>query len=388
VKKKVKIIIAIILAIVLLPLWMWIGWLLTPKKKLVVAIIDKTEITKEGQEHVSLNWVLNHERFTKTGDDGYNVSSDYFGFFPLQKETFKLKGLERFSDQQMEQLSNDCNVAYFTDTYGVFSNEWYTGKNISERSGIVYGGMSKEDIWMLTKMKEKHKLIITEFNSIGSPTSPEIRSQFENLFALKWSGWIGRYFESLDTTVNKELPRWLVNNYLTQNNHQWPFTKAGIAFVSDKDEVVIVEEKTQLNNALPHIITAAAAQSAYHLPEKIKYSFWFDVMNCDSSINQSIAHFTIDANDNGKKLLSAHNIPSVFPAVIRHTASDYNFYYFCADFCDNPVTLTSSNFKGISFFKSFFYNETDAMERKSFFWNYYRPLVTTILSEQYKSNKN
>ena len=349
-----------------------------------MAIIDKTALSTSGQEHVSLNWVLNHERFTKTSSEPYRVSQDYFGFFPLQKEAFRLKGLERFTAQQLEQLSNDCSAAYFTDTYGVFSNEWYTGKNMTERSGIVYGGMSSEDIKLLTKMKEKHKLIITEFNSIGSPTPPEIRQQFENLFAMKWSGWIGRYFETFDTTLNKELPRWLINNYLRRNNNQWPFTKPGVAFVSDKDEVVILEETTHLQDPLPHIITGKAARQAYGLPEKIKYSFWFDVMMPDTTVNEVAASFNLDVNNAGQQVLGRHNIPASFPAVIRHKGKDYGFYYFCADFCDNPVTMMASYFKGISFFSFLFYNETDPMERKSFFWKYYRPLLTKILSDHYE----
>ncbi|MGC4039149.1 MAG: hypothetical protein QM764_24535 [Chitinophagaceae bacterium] len=387
-KKKTRKIFLVIIAILLLPLWMWLAWLLTPKKKLVMAIVDKTEITTKGQEHVSLNWILNHERYTKTSSELYSVSKDYFGFFPLKQETFKIKGLERFNDKQLKQLTNDCNAVYFTDTYGVFNNEWYKGKNVSERSGIVYGGMSQEDINLLAKMKDSHKLIISEFNSIGSPTQPDIRAQFEKLFALQWTGWIGRYFESLDTTVNKELPHWLINNYLQQNNNHWPFTKSGIAFVSNKDEVVIIEDNTHLKDPLPHIITTATGRSHYNLPEKIKYTFWFDIMNNDSSTNQAIAHFNIDVNDKGAQLLQQHGIPSFFPAVIQHISTDYSFYYFCADFCDNPVSIGSSYFKGISFFKSFFYNEADPMERKSFFWNYYRPLITTILSDSYKRGLN
>lgn len=378
--RKTKLICLLIVLVVLLPLWMWLAWLLTPKKKYVMAIVDKTVITTGGQEHASLTWVLNHERLAKTSTQLYSVASDYFGFFPLQNEAFKIKGLERFTSQQLEQLSNDCKAVYFTDTYGIYSNEWYTGKNVSERSGIVYGGMSKEDIELLKKMKAKRKVIITEFNAIGSPTAPDIRQQFESLFALKWTGWTGRYFGSLDTSVNKELPKWLVNNYLRQNNNKWPFKKAGVAFVSTGDEVVILEEGTHLQNPLPHIITLNKGREIYDLPEKMKYAFWFDVVQPDTSINEVIADFTIDANTAGKQVLKQHNIPSVFPAVTQHIDKDYQFYYFSADFCDNPVTMTSSYFTGISLFRSFFYNHNDPEERKSFFWNYYRPLITGILT--------
>lgn len=382
-KKRTRNILIIAALILLLPLWMWIAWLCTPKKKLVIAIVDKTETSRKGQEHASLTWVLNHKRYTKTSKKPYGISEDYFGFFPLHGEHFRLKGLERFNAQQLDQLSTDAKAAYFADTYGVFSNEWYSQKNATERSGIVYGGMSKEDIGLMQRMKDKHKLIITEFNTIGSPTPPEIRQQFEEMFAMRWSGWIGRYFENLDTTVNKELPRWLINNYLSQHNHQWPFKKDGVAFVSDKEEILILEAGTHLGNAVPQIITGNKGQSVYGLPASMKYAFWFDVMQPDTTINEVIAHFKVDANAEGIKLLKVKNIPSSFPAVTQHLDNDYKFYYFSGDFCDNPVGMSSSHFRGISFFKWLFYDSSDPVERNSFFWKYYRPLMTTILDELY-----
>lgn len=384
-KKRTRNILIIAALILLLPLWMWIAWLCTPKKKMVIAIVDKTEISRNGQEHISLTWVLNQERYTKTSKKPYHISSDYFGFFPLQGDNFRLKGLERFTPQQLDQLSNDAKAVYFTDTYGVFSNEWYTGKNVTERSGIVYGGMSKEDISLLQQMKDKHKLIITEFNTIGSPTAPELREQFEHMFKTKWTGWIGRYFESFDTVVNKELPHWLINNYLREHNNKWPFKKGGVALVSEHDEIVILESETHLKEAVPHIITGDKGQTTYGLPEIMKYAFWFDVMQPDTMVNEVIAHFKLDANEEGMKLLRDKNLPAMFPAVTQHIGNDYKFYYFSADFCDNPVSMGSSYFKGVSLFKFLFYDSSDPMERKSFFWKYYRPMMTTIMDDLYRT---
>lgn len=377
-KTKKRLLLFGIPAILLLPFWMWLAWLLTPKKQLVIAIVDKTEISRAGQEHVSLTWILNHERYTKTPTQSYKVGDDYFGFFPQKDEKFRVKGLERFTEQQLEQLSQDCDATYFTDTYGVYNNEWFSGKYSTERSGILYGGMSRQDIRFLQKMKEKKKLILTEFNTIGSPTDSTIRQEFEQLFGLQWSGWIGRYFASFDTSVNKELPHWLINNYKAQHGGQWPFSKSGIALVSNRDEVEILEDGRDLTQPLPQIITTEAARKEYDLPRQIRYSFWFDVMRIDTSINEAIASFELDVNDTGRQLLARYGLSPRFPAVIRHAAADYRFYYFCADFCDNPVNLTTSYFKGISAFRSFFYND-DPSERGSFFWNYYRPLVTKIL---------
>lgn len=373
--------------ILLLPFWMWLAWLVSAKHKLVLAIVDKTVLTSGGQEHISLNWVLNHEKFTKTSTKGYNISKDYFGFFPLENEHYRIKGLERFSGDQLNRLSEDADAAYFTDTYGIYKNEWYSQKANTERSGILYGGMSSQDVELLNNMKKRHKLVIVEFNSIASPTLAPIRNKFEDLFKLKWTGWTARYFDSLDTVVNKELPHWLVNDYKRGHDGHWPFHKSGISFVNDSDQVVILEDGTHLNNSLPYIVTNSYGQEAYGLPEKIKYPFWFDVTLPDSQVNKVVANFVINVNSSGKAELARYNLPAVFPAVTMHYGNDYRFYYFSGDFCDNPISITTSYFKGISFFKWLFYNSNDPVERKSFFWNYYRPLMITILKQEYQRDK-
>jgi len=134
-KKKYNV--YILYTILLTPFWMWMAWVLTPKKKLMVGIIDKTVLTKKGQEHISLMWVLNHDKYAKINNDLYETQRDYFGFFPLGNEKYKVKGLERFSSAKLNQLSDDCDMAYLTDAYGIYNNEWYQRKNITERSVIV-----------------------------------------------------------------------------------------------------------------------------------------------------------------------------------------------------------------------------------------------------------
>ncbi|MEJ7779044.1 MAG: hypothetical protein WKF68_05595 [Daejeonella sp.] len=372
--------------ILLVPLIMFLAWFLTPQTKLVTAIIDKTVLTSDGQEHISLNWILNHERYTKTSKKSYHTSRDYYGFFPLKDEKFKIKGLERFSASQLKQLSADADLVYFTDTYGIYNNEWYQKKNVNERSGMLYGGLSNKDVELLGLMKAKKKLIIAEFNTIGSPTDSTTRARFEEIFAMRWTGWTARFFENLDTLVNKELPLWLINNYKKSHQNQWPFKKSGIAFVSNNEQVTILEDSTHLSDPMPHIISSAYAQKNLALPSKIKYSFWFDIIIPDSKINQSISTFKISANNRGLAELKRFGIPAVFPAVIMHKGSDYSFYYFSGDFCDNAISVNTSYFKGISYFKWLFYNDHDPTEQSGFFWNFYRPMLSNILKE-YSSDR-
>lgn len=359
------------------------AWILTPKKKLVVAIIDKTVLTAAAQEHCSLTWILNHERYTKNKHDLYSVSHDYFGFFPKDNEKYRIKGLERFSSEQIRQLSNDADAMYITDAYGIYGNEWYTKTKGSERAGIIYGGLSQQDIDLMKEMKAKHKLVLAEFNTIGSPTNEDIRQQFERLFALHWTGWIARYFESLDTTINTEIPKWLINDYI-RSGHKWTFKSAGIAFVNDKDEAVVLELGKDLSQPIPKIVTK---DNLYGLPQVLYYPFWFDVTVTDTAVNKVAACFVLDLTNNGKKELMQNNIPITFPAVQIHKDDQYTFAYFSGDFSYNPLKLTSAYFKGIEFFSFPFYNHFDKADRAGFFWRYYRPLVTGIMHDYYNNIK-
>jgi hypothetical protein len=382
-KDKTRWIIFFIILIICLPLWMWIAWLLTPKRKMVVAIIDKTVLNQKRQEHVSLMWILNHEKFLKNNSQLYSVQNDYFGFFPLKDEQFLLKGLERFDQPQLQQLTADADAAYITDAYGIYRNEWYKVYDDKDRSPVVYGGMSEQDIYYLEQMKAAHKLVVAEFNCIASPTSDYIRSRFDSAFGVKWTHWVGRYFDSFDTTVNMELPKWVYRNYMAQNNGQWPFKKSGICYVHDDDKIVILENETHLYKEVPHINFSNEGRDHYGLPERIKYSYWFEIDRIDSVRNHSVATFEVEPNQKGLEELNRNGIPVSFPAIILHNSDDYKFFYFAADFCDNPVTMGPSYFKGISFFKWLFYNTKDPVERGSFFWVVYRPLMTTILNEYY-----
>jgi hypothetical protein len=384
--KKKRIIIAVLIAVFLLPLWMWLAWLLTSKKKMVAVIVDKTEMPN-GEQHTSFTWILNNQRFTKSKTHLYKNTNDYFGFFPLKNEKFRLKGLERFSTEMLEKLSNDADLVYFTDTYGVYKNDWYK-KTRAEGPEKIYGGMSEQDIQFLQMMKAKHKLIISEFNTIGSPTSENIREDFENLFGLKWSGWIGRYFSSLDKTNNADLPQWIVNNYQKNNNGNWPFRHAGIVFVNTDGEVIILEEGSELTTALPFIQANNFAQKKYGLPAQTAYPYWFDVMQFDSLLNKPIAEFNLKLSTAGKQILKKHNLPSRFPAILMHKNSDYQFYYFSGNFCDNPISMNSSYFKGIGVLNRLFYHSENVNNRRIFFWRFYRPLMTEITSDYYYSLKN
>jgi len=369
-----------------LPLWMFLTWFFWPKTKLVIAIVDKTVLFESGQEHASLTWVLRNNKFSKTSKDLYKIDRDYFGFFPSENKKYNIKGLEKASDENLEKLSQQADMTYITDTYGIYSKEWFLGKNITERQRLLYGGLSNQDMLFLKKMKQKKKLIITEFNTFATPTPGAIAKDFEQTFKVKWTGWVGKYFDSFDTVKNKELPKWLIANYKAQNNNEWPFKRPGVAFVNKNDKVVVLEYINHLNAEAPYILTRKEEREHYDVPKSIKYPFWFDVIQT-SRYNKIISFYDLEANSEGLKILADNNIPSQFPAVIEHNRDDYKFYYFCGDFADNPISQTTSYFKGVSYFRKLFYNNDIAAERASFFWEFYKPMLTNILRNYNKELK-
>jgi hypothetical protein len=370
-------------AVLLLPLWMWLAWLAQPQRKLVAAIVDKTVLDDYGQEHISLTWILNHRRFTKTRDQGYASDHDYFGFFPLADRKFRLKGLERLSNTQLDQLSAEADLAYYTDTYGIYKKEWYAGTEQTERSGILYGGMSRKDVAFLIRMKERHKLVMAEFNDINSPTDPGVRQQFEAAFGLKWTGWIGRYFDSLDTLDNADLPRWLVRDYQRQHGGRWPFHQGGVAFVSEGDVVVVLEDNLHLARVSPYMEASEFGQREFGLPSRIRYTYWFDVLSNNPRVNREVASHQLYVSEAGRAELRRYGLPERFPAILMHKAPDYEFYYFAGDFCDSPINLLSAHFRGIGMISPLFHWAEGRTERKSFFWRVYRPMVTVILEDYY-----
>ena len=385
-----RIIIVIFLFIILLPLIMYLAWLFMPKTKLNVLILDKTVLTTKIQEHISLSWVLTHEKYVHSDSGMYKPTVHYEGFFPDDKGGYSINDFNMADSAELVALASKNDMVYYTDLYGIYSNEWIATyfpervddpRFISERSKLYYGGLSKKELDLLRIFKHQKKLIINEFNIIAHPTAGHIRRGYEKEFGIKWSGWVGRYFDSLDTLTNMDIPRWLVDNYVDQHNGQWPFTKSGIAFVREDDRVEILENKTHLDIEVPIIYTNKEVAKKYKVRKKMKYPFWFDIIWVTDSTNKLPSEYEIGSNLIGDTLLRNWNVPKKFPALVGNQNGLY--YYLAGDFCDNPIGLKSAKFRGIHWF-TFITASNEKAERVSFFWRYYRPFLMSVLDDYHE----
>ena len=67
-----------------------------------------------------------------------------------------------------------------------------------ERSPRIYGGTTAAEAAAARAFVERGGTAIAEFNSLGSPTEAEARAALEDLFGVRWTHWIGRYFPHLE----------------------------------------------------------------------------------------------------------------------------------------------------------------------------------------------
>lgn len=101
------------------------------------------------------------------------------------------------------------------------------GRNLTgERSELIYGGITLEEVEFIKRSAYKGTTVIAEFNTFASPTDIRAKNALYDLLGLRWTGWIGRYFK--DLSIGGEVPVWVVRNYEAQQNKPWEFKKVDL----------------------------------------------------------------------------------------------------------------------------------------------------------------
>jgi len=379
--KKTLLIVVIILAVIIaLPVINLIRWGVQTKKPLDIIIVDKTVPTLEREHHKSFSWILTNERFVKKeNSSSYSYTKDYYGFFPQRPLRDHKWDRNEYRLSDLISLADKNDAVYFTDTYGVFFNDWYRGINKSRKSRKIYGGLNNNDFLLLKEMKDRNKLIIMEYNSFDYPTAEFDAIRTQEKLGITFSGWTGKYFSSLDTS-STDFPVWMTAMYKKEYRKPWKFTKAGIVIIKEKD-IVVLEEGTQLKSALPQIITDEESSKKYGVLQSVAFDQWFDII--DPLQNKVISKFKIDATAIGDTLLSSNGLQNEFPAVIQEPVAQ-RIYYFSGDFATYDVPFWAARFKGVEKLKGILYSDKPEDTRR-FFWLYYKPLINGIFSDYYAS---
>jgi hypothetical protein len=383
-KKPLLIVTIILVVIIALPVINLLRWTFQAKKPMGIIIVDKTVPTLEREKHKSFNWILTNDRFVKKEKKtSYSYTKDYYGFVPKRPVKEKLWGKNSYNlTEAIQELPEKNDAVYFTDTYGVFFNDWYRGINKSRRSRKLEGALNNTDNLLIKEMKDRNKLVILEYNSFDYPTAEYESYRIQERLGIKWSGWTGKYFSSLDTAAkgNEDFPIWMTGMYRKQFKKPWTFKKAGIVFLRDRG-IFVLEEGTHLKNALPVIISDSAFIARWDLPETVAFNQWFDII--DPIDNNVVSKFNIETTSLGDSLLAEYELSNEFPAVIQEPVVQKT-YYFSGDFTNKDIPLWTSHFKGVENLKGILYSKKPDDTRR-FFWLYYRPLIQGIFNDYYNS---
>jgi hypothetical protein len=379
--KKTNFGLIIILVIISFIIISFSFWYFQPQKKLNIFILDKTVPDFSYREHAAFTWVLRNKHVLTPEDRLYTLQ-DYYGFFPLssgEKDKYKIRSIRLF---EVLTLSDQLDMLYLTDSYGVFSSD-FTDSVLHMRPYLIYGGLNQNDYLLMREMKRKNKLIIAEFNLFGSPTSELLRNKTEELFDIKWTGWSGHYFKSLKNVAKNQIPAWIINSYQKTYKKSWDFSNAGTVLIHEDGRIVVLEENREMNSAMPIIYPTDEAKIEYNLSSYQKFGFWFDIIQT-SRKNKIQAYFKLDVTKSGEEMLRKNGLPDTFPAIIEHTG-DYKFYYFSGDFSDNQPINWLSYFKGVPSIMNKIHTGSNGTENE-FFWNFYVPLLNSILDRNFYNN--
>ena len=375
--KTVKTIVIILLLLCLIPIASWLIWNIKPSKPINILVLNKTVLGLERKEHRAIFWLLLNDKFVKENNKVYRMEKDYYGFHPIKPLKSRKYEVKRIKLEEINDLASKYDMAYYSDTYGVFFNEWFRRESGQGKGTLIEGGLNNNDYLFIKGLHDQGKLLIAEYNFIAPPTIQLVRKKAEELLGIKWTKWTGRYVNELDPARSKDLPDWIVGIYKKRNDGEWPYTGAGIVLVNEPaQQVAVLQADKHLEDGVPEIQTTEYGLASYHLPETVHYPYRFDFM--DEQSNKVIAEYKLHVNIEGKAVLDKFDLPSRFPAVMESNTGS-PFLYLAGDYSDYPVRMWTAKLQGIRAFEKIFYTNKENSTSK-FYWTYYVPLLSQVLT--------
>jgi hypothetical protein len=367
---------AIALVLILTPILLWS---LQPYHKLHVWILDKTVPTQEYREHRGTMWALNYYRITDTKIDHsyYRYNKDYYGFYPISSDEFSIKDLV--------YAPPDPDLILFTDTYGVYKDDYWIPNKKGNRSSLIYGGLSREDIFMLRKNLKYNTTLVTSFNTFAQPTDEGTRKQFEKIIGVEWKRWMGRFFINLER--DKEVAVWMVRNWEEQHDAVWDFTGPGFVLCSDWDQVEVMEEGIHFHKEKDISFAFLPPYTEeFNSKTDISYYYWFDFIQPFEE-TEILAEYTMEVTEEGQDLLDSLGLDSVFPAITRKRTSDYTAYYLAGDFEDHKTSSFLWHVYGLDTLRKWFSLDFRG-EAYEYYWRGYLPFMKKVLQDVVAEREN
>ncbi|MFZ2635690.1 MAG: hypothetical protein WAX33_05070 [Rectinemataceae bacterium] len=349
-------------------------WRLGPAKPMNIWVIDKTVPYTDYKEHAGLHWILKNEKITKAGSKLlYDEKSDYFGFYPSGKASWR--------ESPLPTSGPKPDLIYLADTYGVYADDYMQRRLSSGFSPKIYGGLSTADTVALRQALGGGNTIIAEFNVAASPTNAADRKSLGKLLGVSWVGWIGKYFENL--TRGDAVPSWVISNYETQKGVEWKFSGRGFILIGDDDRIEVLLEGRDVSSQGLKIAYRDKYAKKFGIHKAVSFRQWFEWVRPETNI-ETAADFRFDLTESGAALLADLGLPATFPAVMNYKTPQYSAWYFSGDFVELALPDTPYSFAGLAGVKRLLVD--DSVDSNAYFyWKAFVPMMTSILGDVRKT---
>jgi hypothetical protein len=369
----------IVAAFVMVP---WLFWLRAPELPLKITVVDKTVPFKDRREHKALFWLLTQNKFIDTDKPvdkrWYDYRTDYVGFQPINMPN------EHKETLLSNSLLMNTDVLYFADTYGVYTLDYrqFPGDiAATKHSGIIFGGVTDEEVAATEWFAAQGRTIIGEFNTFASPTAVQIRTRMENVFGVKWTGWIGRYF--VDFSDKKDVPYWLYQLYQDQAGKAWDLKGSGYMLCREEqnDFIILQADKDVLPKG--QMFEPNGVYETGDVMQGVRPStfvYWFDVVTPQPGTDV-LATYEWHLTPEGRAKLAQKGLPLSMPAILRKQSS-YTAYYMAGEFIDFDKAMGQPNTRLTMYINRSFYDQAVPGSTGYPFWHSGYPLISNILRRE------
>jgi hypothetical protein len=368
-----------VLAVALVFFVPWACYVGRPPRRIELCVLDKTVPFRNWFEHRSLYWLLLHLNVVKADGTNYQFERDYIGAYP---PAVPGDPPERTRDLSIDDVAK-ARLVYLADTYGVYREDLKSKERMEaalERSPKLYGGLTSEEARAAAGALDSGKTLVSEFDTLGSPTGDDARTTLESALGVHWTHWIGRYFARLEDT--SEVPQWMRNDYEREWKQPWRFEGPGYVLMQDDVHCEVLRVGLEAD-AIGLTIERERPidPSLDRASDGIPYPYWFDVVE-DRPEAKRLATFTWHLKDAGRERLKARGLKERFPAVTRRTPPRGGAaWYFAGDFADNPMDPRPVPFLGYLAFRHVVEGLKVAPSETAFYWRFYVPMMETLLSD-------
>lgn len=332
-------------------------WYIQKPISLEVAIIDKTVPDESYQEHLGINWILNHGKYVKKDGSSYLITADQDN---LQvDETTK-----NDSSKDVPESYDDADVIYLADTSGELrKSEW---EAIQKRL-----------------QQEKRSTFIVESTNFASTTSEKVQEMMTDDLQIERSGWIGRYFGELDPTINKEIPEWIFELYSEKEKQDWIYEGSGFILVQKKTKELVILTNKHVTGEI-HLAFTDVGQEKFSMKKPIPYGEWFDIVRARDE-QDVFATYEWNLTEAGREILKEHELPTSFAAIVGSRKGNAMSYYVAGHFTNIEKVPTFYQYKWLPIIKKMVTRLNFSDNR--FYWQGSVPLIDALLKESTKPVK-